>query len=407
MRLAVELDGTRVGHLEGGDARSFDFTSTAEGRERFGAGSTVLSVALPLLKELPRHHVGRRRNWFSELLPEGDQYDFLLAQASLRRGDTLGFLARYGRDVAGAVQLWDIEDPTEPRVPELRPVNDREIRRLLEEPLQTPLANDRYRGKTSLAGVQTKIVLARAEGRWQQALGGYPSTHIIKPLVRENPTTIFDEEFGSRVMRRLGLAGHDTRVTEFDGLSALVVERFDRAHGKRVHQEDFNQALGAAGAEKYQEYGGKVSLRRIASTLETFTPRSDLRQFARMVCAAVVLGNLDMHAKNIGLLHGLDRAPRLAPAYDFVPQAHVPGLDGKLALAVNGRYGLAGIDASDLAQEVSTWGMRGADRLVSATLAELSDILESENPLPGAYDRLRADLLDAAYRLSRGEPRGA
>ena len=119
MRLAVELSGTVVGTLTG-DVRSFDFIPSAAGIERFGTNSTALSVTLPLTPTQRKDLAGRRRNWFSELLPEGDQYDFMLAQGGLRRGDTLGFLARYGRDVAGALQLWDVDDPTEPRIPALR-----------------------------------------------------------------------------------------------------------------------------------------------------------------------------------------------------------------------------------------------------------------------------------------------
>ena len=46
-----------------------------------------------------------------------------------------------------------------------------------------------------------------------------------------------------------------------------MIERYDRsphAPQGRIHQEDFNQVLGASGNQKYQKYGGKVSLERIA-----------------------------------------------------------------------------------------------------------------------------------------------
>lgn len=115
MRLAVELYDTMIGTIDG-DARTFDFAPTAEALERFGTNSPVLSVAIPLTPAQRRDRTGRRRNWFAELLPEGDQYDYMLAQSGVRRGDVPGFLARYGRDVAGALQLWDLDDPTEPRM---------------------------------------------------------------------------------------------------------------------------------------------------------------------------------------------------------------------------------------------------------------------------------------------------
>ena len=123
MRLQVELYGTPVGELEG-EPRTFDFTPSTEAIEKFGDDGSVFSVAVPLTRRQRRDRAPRRRIWFEELLPEGDQYDHMLARAGLRRGDTLRFLARYGRDVAGALQVWDLDDPSEPRVPSAQPVSD-------------------------------------------------------------------------------------------------------------------------------------------------------------------------------------------------------------------------------------------------------------------------------------------
>lgn len=100
MKLAVELYGVTVGHLEGPDARTFDFVANEDASARFGLNSRILSVLMPLTSVMPRQHAGRRRNWFAELLPEGDQLDHMLAQGGIRRGDVPSFLARYGRDVA-------------------------------------------------------------------------------------------------------------------------------------------------------------------------------------------------------------------------------------------------------------------------------------------------------------------
>lgn len=130
--------------------------------------SRVLSVSIPLTPVLRRMH-NRRRNWFGELLPEGDQLDYMLAQGNLRRGDTLAFLARYGRDVAGALQFWDLGDPTEPQTPALKPLSDSDVRHLLEDPIGAPLANPGARSKSSLGGVQPRSF-------WHK-----PSTAGLKP----------------------------------------------------------------------------------------------------------------------------------------------------------------------------------------------------------------------------------
>lgn len=405
MRLAVELYGTLVGTIEVA-ARTFDFTPTLEGIERFGANSPVLSVAIPLTPRQRRDHAGRRRSWFGELLPEGDQYDYMLAQGGIPRGDTPAFLARFGRDVAGALQIWDLDDPSEPAKQGLKKLTDVQVRALLEDPIGAPLANAPGIGKSSLGGVQPKVVLVRKGEGWAQALGGYPTTHILKPrLGGDKATVIYDEEYGSRLARRMNLADFDTYVYDFAGLPALVIERFDRAGGERVHQEDFSQALGAIRNEKYQEVGGVVSLKRVADSLIKNAPGEDLIRFARMVVFAVAIGNLDMHTKNIGLIHPVDGDVALAPAYDVVPQVHLPN-DGKLALAVNKRYRHSEITRDDLRAEFVDWGLRGSARVINNTLEELQAIAKEEVELDGAALALQDQILVFVDNLLSGSPVG-
>ncbi|WP_348681174.1 HipA domain-containing protein [uncultured Microbacterium sp.] len=107
---------------------------------------------------------------------------------------------------------------------------------------------------------------------------------MLKPQLPTRPTVIFDEEYGARLSRRLGLAAFDTRVEEFDGLPTLVIERFDRAGGARIHQEDFNQVLGASANQKYQELGGVVSLARVAGALSQYAGSEDVLRLAQTTC---------------------------------------------------------------------------------------------------------------------------
>lgn len=405
MRLAAELYGTIIGTLEG-DARSFDFLPTAAGIDHFGTNSPVLSITMPLTPKQRRDRAGRRRNWFSELLPEGDQYDYMLVQGGIRRDDTPAFLSRYGRDVAGALQIWDIEDPKQPEQSALKPVNISEVRELLQDPIRSPLANEEEMGKSSLGGVQPKIVLVRTGQNWAQSLGGYPTTHILKgQLDGENATVIFDEEYGSRIARKLGLAEFETWIDDFDGLPALVIERYDRRDGARIHQEDFSQALGASRNEKYQELGGVVSLQRVAESLKRHAADSDLRELARMVILAVAIGNLDMHTKNIGLLHPATGEVRLAPAYDVVPQAHRRN-DGRLALAINRKYRHEEITRDDLIAEFAMWRLRRRVDMIDQTLEELAGVIEQETPRAGAFPQLQEQISTFVDNLRQGRPAG-
>lgn len=401
MTLIVDLYGMTLGHLDGTDPRSFDFIASDEAIAEFGVNSRVLSAAIPLTRTPQRSHAKRRRNFFTELLPEGDQLEFMLTAASLRRGDPIGFLARYGRDVAGALQIWDPEDPREPPTPTATPVDAGAIRDMLIERQRYPLGNVEALGRTSLAGVQPKIVLARTD-RWCRVEGGYPSTHIVKPQLDRFPTVIFDEEYGARILGRLGLIDYAVEITEFAGLPSLVIERFDRNEhitGHRLHQEDFSQALGASGVQKYQGHGGVVSLQRIAATLRSVGATADLVSLGRLVILAAAMGNLDMHAKNLGLLHYPDGSIRLAPGYDFVPQSHLQGIDQELALAVDKRYAFREVTKAHLIREISSWRVGRAAELVEETLTELLAVVDEEVPHPAAWPRLQQDIADQTERL--------
>lgn len=253
-------------------------------------------------------------------------------------------------------------------------------------------------------------MLVRTSDGWARALDGYPSTHILKPVSRDHPTIIYDEEYGARLARALGLTSFATTITEFDAVPALVVERYDRevtADGppRRIHQEDLNQALGLQGDQKYQRHGGKASLARVAHQLTVLADRAALRRLARMTVLAVAVGNLDMHAKNLALVHRRDGTVDLAPAYDVVPQTHLPN-DGELALAVDRTYRHGAVTRANLAAEIGAWGVRDADDLVGATLDEILDAVAHEAPHPHAHPALRDDVARFTRNLLVGREAG-
>jgi serine/threonine-protein kinase HipA len=405
--LVVELYGTRAGVLAG-TWRDFDFLPDPAAAIRFGIDSPILSAAIPLTVAAVRSRKQRRQNFFRELLPEGRMLSRLAQRAGLVEQDVIGLLRAYGRDVAGALQIWDPDVPGEPRQPALEPLSSAGIASLLEHVQDNPLGNRPAGGKTSLAGVQDKIVLARTGEGWNQVIDGWPSTHILKPASRDYPTLIYDEEFGARFARAAGLASYQTWVEEFAGVPAVVIERYDRspdAPQGRIHQEDFNQVLGAAGNQKYQKYGGKVSLKRIAQVFTAVGDRDSLERLFRLLVVAVSIGNLDMHAKNLSLLHLPDGSMRLSPAYDVVPRAHLPN-DGEVALAVAGEYRHAALTIDHLVAEGRAWGLGEAADLAEETLSVVLHLASTEAPGPGAYAGLAGDIGRFAANLLAGQETG-
>lgn len=405
--LTVELYGQEVGRLVGADWRRFEFETTGGAIEQFGLGSTLLSASVPLVPFGNRSHVSRRRNFFAELLPEGDLLTDLAAQARLPEYDVLGLLAHYGRDVAGALQIYDPAAPGEPRTPFTSPIDGAGIGRLLQSPAALPLGNDLATGKTSLSGVQPKVVLARIDDGWHRVHDGFPSTHILKPEVARYPTMIFDEEYGARIARALGLAEYETWIEEFGDIRALVIERYDRspdAPTGRVHQEDMCQALGIPRTQKYQEQGGAATLDRIHALVRSQTDRISVERLATTVVLAVAIGNVDLHAKNLALLHPFDRPATLAPAYDTVPLRHQPN-DGRMAFAINGVYRHADLSIDDLETHLGAWAP-AAGALVRPALERIAAVVESERPHPAAYRGLQRDLAGFVLNLLAGEPVG-
>lgn len=393
--LRVDLYGAPLGELKGDDRR-FDFAFSPEAFGTFGPNSTVLSVAIPMAPRLPQHHARRRQNWFTELLPEGQFRDYLSAQAGINPQDSLSLLALYGLDVAGAVRIWDPSDEGRTVAPEEIPVTGKEIREFAEQPMRWPLGNSASLGKTSLAGVQPKILLSHHNGQWNRIIGGAPSSHLVKPMLpAPRDHAIADEEYGLELGRAAGLVTYESWREDFDGLSALVIERYDRIDGERIHQEDFNQVLGASGAEKYQEYGGRVSLARIAQALTTNAPAHELQELARLVTFAVAIGNLDLHAKNISLLHPKEGPIRLAPAYDCSPLAHRSDTDGRMAMSIDGEYRFEALTRTHLVNEMLSWGLRQPDDLIQSVLEPLEEALSSDPPAhthPVLHDFIRATM---------------
>jgi serine/threonine-protein kinase HipA len=406
--LVVELYGTRIGVLRG-SWRSFDFLTSPEAVARFGLDSQILSVAIPFTAVPVRARKDRRQNFFRELLPEGRMLTRLAQQAGLAEQDVLGLLRGYGRDVAGALQIWDPEAPGEPKQPALESLSGAGVADMLEHVQQNPLGNKPVGGKTSLAGVQDKIVLARTGSGWNRVIDGWSSTHILKPESRDFPTTIYDEEFGARFVRAAGLTSFPTWIEEFEGIPAVVIGRYDRspdAPQGRIHQEDFNQVLGAAGNAKYQKYGGRVSLERVARIFSALGDSDSLRRLFRLTVLSVAVGNLDMHAKNISLLHGPDGSMTLSPAYDVVPQAHQPN-DGELALAINGEYRHAIITMDHLVAEGRRWGLAEAAGLAEDTLTTVLQLAQTQTPHKHAHPELAKDIARFASNLLAGRPSGA
>lgn len=405
--LVVELYGTRVGTLIG-TWRTFDIRIDPSAVFKFGLDSPILSLAIPLTAVAVTARKEQRQNFFRELLPEGRMLSRLAQESGLEAHDVIGLLRNFGRDVAGALQIWNPDVPGEPKRPALEPLSVAGVASMLEQVRQNPLGNKLPSGKTSLPGVQDKIVLTRTNEGWNRVVDGWPSTHILKPESRDHPTIIYDEEYGARFAQAVGLTTFSTWIEEFDDVPAVVIERYDRAPNApegRIHQEDFNQVLGAAGIQKYQKYGGRVSLQYAAQVFSSRGERDSLERLFKLVVVSVAVGNLDLHAKNISLLHRVDGSISIAPAYDVVPQAHQAN-DQQVALAVAGEYRHAAITKDLLTTEGNAWGLSEAASIAEDTLVKVLELARVAVPHERAHPGLSGDIVRFASNLLEGRAVG-
>jgi serine/threonine-protein kinase HipA len=186
--------------------------------------------------------------------------------------------------------------------------------------------------------------------------GRAPTTHIIKPAIPGFDGLVENEHLCQQIAARLGLPAARSSVLELDGITYIVVERFDRlppapgsAFVQRVHQEDMCQALGLMPGRKYQQDGGPgiadivTLIRRVSSN-----PDADVDRFLDANAFNWLIGGTDAHAKNYSFLISAGDEIRLSPLFDLSSQLTYPELiEQRVAMAIGGRYDIPLIGFSE------------------------------------------------------------
>src|SRR5690606_36878942 len=97
----------------------------------------------------------------------------------------------------------------------------------------------------------------------------------------------------------------------------LAVLRYDRRPGGRVHCEDFAQVFGVMPEDKYTL---RISYLSVAAVLLSRPSLGEaaVHELLRRIMVNEMLGNPDMHLKNLGLWYPDGKTPELPPAYDIV-----------------------------------------------------------------------------------------
>jgi serine/threonine-protein kinase HipA len=164
--------------------------------------------------------------------------------------------------------------------------------------------------------------------------------YLLKLSSPDHPQIVENECFFMTLAKRCAIAVPSVKIVyDRRGSAALLVQRFDRQFDVEtkqffsIHQEDACQFLNRFPEDKY-----RLSMSEIAEALIRLsaTPLVCLRRLLELYAFSYLIGNGDLHAKNISLLvDPLSGQPKLAPAYDLLTT--LPYGDRKMALKLDGR----------------------------------------------------------------------
>lgn len=403
--LDIWWDGRLVGQL----------TQDRHGELGFAYSPEWLSdeEAQPLSASLPKRAepFTRRecRPFFGGLLPEESQRDAAAQALGVSRANDFALLDRLGGDVAGALQLLPPGEGPASLASDQRPtpLDDAGLIRVLDALPVRPLLAGEEGLRLSLAGAQSKVPVVLMDGAVALPAPGQPTTHILKPPISRFKASTENEAFVMRLAAAIGLDVAPVEARIVQDRTFLLVQRYDRAiddngQVRRIHQEDFCQALGVPPETKYASEGGPTfkdcfaALRRVAAR-----PAVDVLKLLDAVIFNVIVGNADAHGKNFSILYDAE-GPRLAPLYDLLATVAYPDLSPKFAMKIGRRGTLAELDAKGWAAFAAEAGLglplirRRVAEISKGVIARTGEVA-AELVRPG-FDRTAIESLAAMVR---------
>ena len=375
--------------------------------------------------------------FFDNLLPDSEPIrQRVRARFQTRSGEAFDLLAAIGRDCVGAIQLLpEDETPKDVFAITATRLDDTAIERALRGAVSSSsysaLEDDDDEFRISIAGAQEKTAFTWHKGRWCQPHGSTPSTHIFKLALGlvggrqlDMSHSLENEWLCSRLMSAYGVPVAACEVKQFGSTKVLVVERFDRKlhaskkYWLRLPQEDFCQATGTPGSEKYESEGGP-GIVEIARILQGSERRdSDLQTLLKVQLLFWMLAAIDGHAKNFSLRLLAQGRYQLTPLYDVMSAWPVTGNKHdqlhpkkiKLAMglkATKKHYRIAEIQRRHFNIAAQRCGL-GVDMepiisgVIAATPSAIDHVAaELPKTFPGKlFEEITTNLRDAAERLA-------
>jgi len=328
-----------VGQIWRSTAGSIGFCYDSDWISNGGFG---ISHSLPLQESefAPEDKVAH--DWFANLLPEGDMRKKIVYERKLPDTDFM-LLRALGGECAGALSILPMDQ---------KPIESQQYEELTDKDLSALVLRrghpyiDWSKGhypRLSLAGAQYKCPVLFVNDQYFVPRGVAPTSHILKFDPQHCRNVPAYEAFTIQLAASVNLPTPDITLHSIEQHRFVRIARYDRMWDsdnkiKRLHQEDFCQALGRGNESKYQEDGGPafVDCYHLIQRVSSQAP-VDLLNLLRWQIFNVLAGNSDGHAKNLSLLYYEDGQIRLAPFYDLICTRAIQSVDPRLALYVGGK----------------------------------------------------------------------
>lgn len=397
--------------LEGSDAPIGRLSKLDSGASEFRYLTD--EVAHPISLSLPVQEAGfddvATRAFFDNLLFENMQRDQVMQRHGLDFNDTVGLLAHLGRDCPGAISVVPQGDGPAKMPGDLTtdydPIDPKELIRIMTSLRDTRRMPNDASDPSPLAGVQGKLAVTRLpDGRLALPKPGLnvPTTHILK-VPRQSEMRLVDHE---HLMMQIAATAqaHPVATTEIIGdgdVRGLLITRFDRVVDgtavRRVHQEDFCQALGLGPMLKYQR-NGDPARQFSAEAMGRLVDQTDHPAKARQALLEgslvnLLLGNTDNHAKNHGLIYHGAR-PEFAPFYDIVPVVLDDSVTHQLSFDIGAAQMSDDIGPEDLEQFVRDLGYRRVTPALRKRLQTIAqDVVAQIDDMRGPIKKRVGDVI--------------
>ena len=373
--------------------------------------SIPLSYALPFRSE--PFDSERTTVFFENLLPPDQVRRKLGPILHLSRHNVFGFLEALGGDCAGAISLWPCGEKPTSGNERVKRLDEAEAAEILGALKKRPLYVNGIDGyRISGSGAQNKLIARLVGGHIELPLFGAPSTHIIKPVIKDYEDSVYNECFSMRLAERLGLATAKCGLMRIKDAVCYWTERFDReiANGqiRRLHQEDFCQVCGISGELKYESEGGPSFSDCMSTMREMKVSLADRLAFIDRMVFNYLIGNADAHAKNSAILYRGMGKKGLAPIYDVMSTAVYGNLSRVNAMSIGGARKFEHVTRASFGAMAEEVGMRpqlAIDRLdrLAAKIVPAAHALAGELGAEwpsGVYAKIESVIADQVATIS-------